>query len=229
MQIHYLQHVAFEGLGSMQSQLLNAGHTITSTALYKNEPLPEITKVDWLIVMGGPMGIYDYVQYPWLAVEKQFIQGCIKAGKKVLGICLGAQLIADILGAAVTKNPHREIGWFPIQLTGKAKALGLSNIFADAQPVFHWHGDTFAIPQGAIPLASSKACMNQGFIYKNNVLALQFHLETTLQSAKDLIEHCGDELDGSQYVQSSASILQDLDKFDSINNSMSALIEWMQK
>ena len=228
MNIHYLQHVPFEGLGSMQQQLQLAGHHIQSTQLYAGQALPEISEVDWLIVMGGPMGIYDENQYPWLVAEKQFIRACIDAGKLVLGVCLGAQLIADVLGAAVTANPHREIGWFPIQLTGKAKALGLNSVFTEEAEVFHWHGDTFAIPSGAINIASSEACLNQGFVYKSKVVGLQFHLETTEQSAGALISHCADELDGSRFVQSAEDMLRQPQRFDAINRMMAALLGWME-
>ena len=104
MHIHSLQHVPFEGLGSIEVELLRKGHHLSNTQLYKNEPLPAIDNVDWLIIMGGPMEIYDETEFPWLQQERDFIRQVIKAGKTVLGICLGARLIAAALGAKVYKT-----------------------------------------------------------------------------------------------------------------------------
>ena len=143
--------------------------------------------------MGGPMGVYDESVYPWLAEEKAFIKQIIAQNKPVLGICLGAQLIAEVLGAHVRKNDQREIGFFP--LTGDGK------IFPAEFMAFHWHGDTFGIPDGAVHLASSAACKNQAFIYRDKVLALQFHLETTDESLLSLYEHCQNEITGGPFIQ----------------------------
>ena len=123
MRVHYLQHVPFEGIGSMEPFLIDGGHRVSSTRLYLRATLPPIDAFDWLIVMGGPMGVGDEGRYKWLAREKAFIKAVVESGKIVLGICLGAQLIAEALGAAVTKNRCREIGWFPHQnRRGRPKA-----------------------------------------------------------------------------------------------------------
>ena len=116
MRIHHLQHVPFEGLGCMKPYFINKGHQLSSTHLYLNEPLPQLHDFDWLIVMGGPMGVSDELHYPWMSKEKSLIKSSIESGKIVLGICLGAQFIADALGSKVYKNSHREIGWFPINV-----------------------------------------------------------------------------------------------------------------
>ena len=224
MRVHHLQHVPFEGLSSIEPFLKERGHSLTSTHLYADQVLPLVRDIDWLIVMGGPMGIYDEKIYPWLSAEKRFIKEAIDAGKIVLGICLGAQLIADALGANVYKNKYREIGWFSISRTTENESTILSSSFPDQVEVFHWHGDTFDIPDGAIALASSKACKNQGFILHDRVVGLQFHLETTLASASALIENCGDELDDSDYVQTRDEILSDMQKFTSINSIMASVL-----
>lgn len=225
MRIHHLQHVAFEGLGSMEPFLKSKGHQLTATHLYNGEALPLVEDLDLLIVMGGPMGIYDDAQYPWLAGEKRFIKEVIEQGKKVLGICLGAQLIADVLGKKVYKNQHREIGWFKIIRNAALSNTVLKDVFPAELEVFHWHGDTFDIPDGAIHIASSEACQNQGFIYDNRVVALQFHLETTFESAIELIRNCRDELDGSRYVQTEDEMLGDSAWFLTLNHSMHDLLE----
>ena len=228
MRIHYLQHVPFEGLGTMESFFLRREHQLSSTHIYLGHSLPSTADFDWLIVMGGPMGVCDAIKFPWLTEEKAFIRKSIESGKIVLGICLGAQLIAAALGAGVFKNQYREIGWFPIERKLDAGDSNLADVFPETLEVFHWHGDTFEIPPGARLLASSEACRNQGFVLDGRVLGLQFHLETTAESAAALIQNCGAELDGSQYVQSATEMLSDASRFLKINGVMDSLLEKLE-
>ncbi len=223
MRILCLQHVPFEDLGRMQPLLSSRGHHIQSCPLYQGITPPAQETFDALVVMGGPMGIHDEDQYPWLSAEKIFLRQAIDAGKIILGICLGAQLIADVLGAEITRNPHREIGWFEIQSDPALTDTPWAKIFPNQAEVFHWHGDTFAIPEGAIPIASSVACAHQGFIHENRVIGLQFHLETTEATAQRLIQHCADELDGSAYVQSAQEMLSQPERFDRLIPMLTAL------
>jgi len=229
VKIHHLQHVPFEGLGSMEAVLKEKGHQLSSTHLYADQTLPSCDDFDWLIVMGGPMGVYDEEAYPWLKAEKKFIHDAMDSGKIVLGICLGAQLIADVLGAMVYKNADREIGWFDIKRSAEADGTILSKAIPEQVEVFHWHGDTFDIPEGAVLLAQSEACRNQGFIMADRVLGFQFHLETTLESAGSLIDNCADELDGSSYVQSKNEILSDPQRFLNINQVMFSVLEALER
>ena len=224
MRIHYLQHVAFEGLGSIEEWARDHGAEIGCSRLFANEPLPGLGSFDWLLVMGGPMNIYEEEIYPWLRQEKALIKEAITAGKVVLGVCLGAQLIADTLGAKVTRNRHREIGWFPLHAIHPAMA----DIIPAQALVMHWHGDTFALPPGAEPLAASEACQNQGFIYQGRVLGLQFHLETTPESLASLIAHSGDELTVAPFIQTPAEMLAQADRFTAINRMMAALLDYLQ-
>lgn len=224
MRIHSLQHVPFEDIGSMAQDFQVRGFRLNTTHWYLGDEAPDLTSFDALIVMGGPMGIYDEDQYPWLADEKMLIKNAIAAGKIVLGICLGAQLIADVLGGKVTRNPHKEIGWFPLQIIPAAAAHPIAKILAKYPEVFHWHGDTFAIPDGAVWLASSEACAHQAFSYKDRVLGFQFHLETTPASAQALITHCAADIDGSVYTQTAENILANPQKFAPINRAMSEVI-----
>jgi len=228
LNIHYLQHVPFEGLGSMDSWFRKGGHQLSSTPLYKNQALPDPDDLDWLVVMGGPMGVHDEFEHSWLKNEKRFIERAIKAGKIVLGVCLGAQLIADVLGARVFRNRHREIGWFPIQFSKHIEQSAFHNVFPSVVEAFHWHGDTFDIPESAILLASSEACAHQGFIVEDRILGFQFHLETTPEAAKALIENCGNELDGSRYVQGEAEILSEPGRFHPINQVMNAVLQRLE-
>ncbi len=225
MRIHLLQHVAFEGLGSIE-EWAKANHAAISTSrLFADDPLPRGDAFDWLVVMGGPMNIHEEESYPWLAGEKAFIKQAIRGGKVVLGVCLGAQLIADSLGAKVTRNLHKEIGWFPLtSVHGAMRA-----IIPSGAMVMHWHGDTFALPTGAELLASSEACANQGFIYQGRVVGLQFHLETTAESLASLIAHGSDDLSpAGPFIQTPSEMQSDPTRFPAINRMMAALLDHLR-
>lgn len=213
MRIHSLQHVPFEDIGSMAADFAARGYPVTTTHWYRGDAAPDLHSFDALIVMGGPMGIYDEAIYPWLSDEKILIKQAIDAGKIVLGICLGAQLIADVLGGKVTRNIHKEIGWLPLQIIPEASDHPVAQILAKHPDVFHWHGDTFAIPFGAVHIASTEGCLNQAYVFNDRVYGFQFHLETTLASATALIENCADDIDGTRYTQRAETILGDKQKF----------------
>jgi GMP synthase-like glutamine amidotransferase len=201
MKAHYLQHVPFEDPGYISEFFGENNIPFTGTKLFENNTFPDINTFDILIVMGGPMGIFDYEEFPWLKDEQDFIKKAISSDKKIIGICLGAQLIAYSLGADIYKNKYKEIGWFPLKKDFYLEDSFLKDIIPENFTAFHWHGDTFDLPEGAISIASSEACKNQGFIYNDKVFAFQFHLESTEKSIHLLIENCEDELDGSRYVQ----------------------------
>lgn len=227
MKIHYLQHVPFEGLGSIETWAGQQGAVVTSTRLFNDEPLPAPEDIDWLIVMGGPMNIYEEDKFPWLKREKVFIAEVIKRGSRVLGICLGAQLIADVLRGRITANAEKEIGWWPI-IPDPGLTPGLQEVFGQGLTVIHWHGDTFSLPAGAARLAQSEVCRNQGFVYQERVLALQFHLETTKESLEKLIANSADELvETSPYIQQPAEMLADESRFGVINEAMARLLNYM--
>jgi GMP synthase-like glutamine amidotransferase len=206
MRIHSLQHVSFENLANIRKWAEKKGWPVSRTLLSAKESFPGLDDFDWLVIMGGPMNIYEETQHPWLAAEKSFITEAIKAGKVVLGICLGAQLIADVLGGKVTQNLHKEIGWYPVELTAAGEKSAVFASFPAQFPAFHWHGDTFAIPPGAVHLARSAACANQAFSYQERVIGLQFHLESSLEAIQLLSENCGDELEPGRYMQSAAEM-----------------------
>lgn len=227
LKIHSFQHVPFEGLGSIAAWAQAAGHKVSTTKLYAGEQPPPADLIDWLVIMGGPMGTTDEESYPWLVREKNYIRRAIDQGKKVLGICLGAQLIAEVLGAAIYPNSQQEIGWFPVHSTPAAEYSPLINYLPDGLEVFHWHGDTFDIPAGAIHLMSSQACKNQAFIAKGRVLGFQFHLETTPESAAALVKNCADELKSGPFVQDVKAILREKIYFEHINQSMKAILEYL--
>lgn len=225
MNIHFLQHVPFEGLASIRGWIERGGHRVGCTRLYAGDGFPRLDSVDLVIVMGGPMGVYDTDQYPWLTAEKTFIRAAIDSEKKLLGICLGAQLIADVLGARIYPNGQKEIGWFPLTRSGDAEHTALGRMLPDRFDAFHWHGDTFDLPPGAVHLASSVVCRNQAYVIEDRILGLQFHLETTLESAHELIEHCGDELVDGPTIQAAEEMLARTDRFADLNSLMFALLD----
>jgi GMP synthase-like glutamine amidotransferase len=143
-----------------------------------------------LVLMGGPMSVNDTAEHAWIEPETQRVREAIDAGAAVLGVCLGAQLIARALGAAVYPMNHREIGWHPVEAVNNHQAFGLPRRFTP----LHWHGETFDLPDGATRLAGNEACTNQAFAVGRRVVGLQFHLETTPATAAALVEHCGHEI-----------------------------------
>jgi GMP synthase (glutamine-hydrolysing) len=173
-----LQHVAHEILGILDPLLRDAGFRIRYVNFGRQpDEQPDMDRYHGLIVLGGPMNCDQSSRYPHLDTEVSLIQRAIADGKPVLGICLGAQLIARALGARVYRNPVREIGWYPLMPTAEGRNDPLFRHLGPGQPIFQWHGDTFDVPEHAVRLASSPDCANQAFRYADNVYALQFHLE----------------------------------------------------
>src|ERR1700722_2555618 len=175
MNLRVLQHAAFEGPGEIAAWAARHGHPVGVHHLYRGDPLPLPDVFDLLVVMGGEMNVYQYRDWPWLRPERELIQSALAQGKRVAGICLGAQLIADALGARVFQNAEHELGWLPITWMDGARAAfpGLPA----ASNVLHWHGDTFELPASTTLLAASQGCPEQGFLIKNQCLGLQFHME----------------------------------------------------
>ncbi len=206
MRVQIFTHVPFEGPGYILKWVRDKGFDVNFTQFFKADVPPSVNDFDFLVIMGGPMGVYDPI--PWFEEEERIIREAIDSGKKVLGVCLGAQLIAKALGARVYKNTFKEIGWFDVRLSKVALSSDYFNGLGPVIKPFHWHGDTFDIPGGFTPVGSSEATKNQGFFGKN-VLALQFHLEVTAESLKDLIENGKSELIPDKFVMTDGLINKD--------------------
>lgn len=235
MRVHWLQHVPFEGLGSIADWMEQRGHELTCTRVWESTDFPDIYDVDWLIVMGGPMGVYDEAEYPWLIREKAYIKEIIPEGilgkrRPVLGICLGAQLIADVLRTHVHRNDVPEIGWGAVKADPTVKTFSALTGLAGEFDAFHWHFDSFGIPPEATHIFSSDDCKNQGFVYDERVVGLQFHLETRREDAERLIEHGGDDLAAADIDKSTAKAwLEDEQRFDAMNTRMAKLLEGLER
>lgn len=228
MRIHALQHVAFEGLAQIEAWARTKGHPVTTTRFHEDGTLPEQADFDWLVIMGGPMNIYEEDPYPWLVREKRFVREAVDVGKTVLGICLGAQLLADVLGGKVFRNPVKEIGWHPVEITESGAESGLFGFLPKRLTAFHWHGDTFHLPPGAVRTATSVGCPNQAFLFGDRVVGLQFHLESTPESIEAILANCADELVKGPYIQDAAAIRAGMGHVSGTNAAMTGILDRLE-
>ena len=235
LRVHYFQHIAGEGFGSCYS-FLKAHHAkITATEFFalpvdlplEIEALPRVEDVDLLLIMGGHISVNDEANYPWLKIEKRWIRRYLAAGKPAIGLCLGGQLIANALGAAVSHNRYQELGWTTVQR--------VANLPVDSFPlpekinVLQWHSETFEIPKGAVHLAENIACRNQMYQIGKNVLGFQFHPEITPQALELLLDD-EDKLSifEGDYVQPVKELqYSDVNKFEPGNQLLNQAIEYV--
>ena len=182
--IYVLQHHPVENLGTIAEALENAALAWQYVRVFDGHLVPHDMKgAGGLIVMGGPMAVYQAERFPNIKEELALIQDAIKANRPVLGVCLGAQIVAAALEAKVAKNPAgKEIAWYPVNLTAESRNDRLFAGIAETITPFHWHGDIFELPRGAVSLANSEKTPCQAFRYGDKVYALQFHLEVTRDS-----------------------------------------------
>lgn len=206
MKVHVLQHASFEGLGNMEAWLRARDAQISYSRLYESYTLAtiaDLTDLDLLIALGGPMSVNDEAIFPWLRPEKQLISKAIERDIAVLGVCLGAQLIAAAQGARVYAAREKEIGWHSISGTQHETSAFR---FPAESDVFHWHGETFDLPARSVHLARSASCANQAFQIGSRVIGLQFHMEVTRAGVGSMLDHGAAEITGGKYVQSEREI-----------------------
>ncbi len=226
-QAHVLLHVPFEQPGIIKTWLDKKGIAVGFVELFNGDPLPSVDKTEILFVMGGPMSANDDLLFPWLTEEKRFIREVCTAGKPMLGICLGAQLIAAAFGADVHPNNYREIGWYPVSSLPNDESCFC---FPETFTAFHWHGETFDLPAKAKLLACSALCRNQAFQIGRKTIGLQFHLEMTPEMIKVMIDKCGKDLLNEKGIMSATEIVcTSKSVFRETNKLMEELLNWITK
>ncbi len=198
MHIHFIQHMPFEHPASIANWAKANNHITSYTKVFEDAAFPSTDTFDMLVIMGGVMGVYEENEYGWMPAAKAFIKKSIEAKKKVLGVCLGAQFIAEALGAKVFPHTIKEIGWLPVE---KVTPHKLTAKLPQTFTTFHWHGDTFTLPVNAVHLFKTEACTQQGFIYNDHVAGLQFHMEVQEDLLNGMTEHERAELIKADYVQ----------------------------
>ena len=220
------RHAPIEGPGYFAIFLENNRIPWQLIAVDAGDPIPaHAADFSGLCFMGGPMSVNDEAEFAWLAAEKRFIAEVVALGRPVLGICLGAQLIASAHGARVYRNTEKEIGWFDVHAcTGTEDAFD----FPPTTTVLHWHGETFELPPGARLLASSAACRHQAFQLGERAIGLQFHLEMTPASLDAIIDNCRGELVPARWIQDEATILgRSGAHFAATHALMDGLLDWL--
>jgi GMP synthase (glutamine-hydrolysing) len=228
MKIHCIRHEPFEGLACIEDWISRNNHELSCTYTYLQQSFPTECSFDLLIIMGGTASIYKSLQDSWYLEEKQFLENCIDQKKKMLGICLGSQILASILGSNIYPGKAKEIGWFPVAFNKENN--NELQFLPDSIDTFHWHGDTFDIPKGAVRLASSELTPNQGFVYNNHVFALQFHPEMTKTSLKKIIRAAGGELaEKGEFIQTADQILSRWDLLETNNSLIFEILDKLAK
>ena len=195
MTVQIIKHIDIEGPGTIGEFLDDAGISYNVIDVFNEAPLPNsLSNISAVIVLGGPMNVYEEDEYPFLKKENEFLKEVIEDGLPTLGLCLGAQLIVKATGALVKKNSQKEIGWFSVSVTGDGLDDPLLQGFQEEFDVFQWHGDTFDIPEGAVRLAESELCPNQAYRVGDNIYGLQFHVEVTDEMIYQWLDAYRDEV-----------------------------------
>lgn len=230
MKIHALINDSFVDLGTIKGWAKKREHTITTTAVYRNENFPKVHDLDMLIILGGYMGAYEEEKYPWLKYEKAFIKKVIKSGKVVLGICLGAQIIAEVIGGKVFPHKHQEIGWWQVNFKKEIENIPFFKNLPQKIKVFQYHGDTYELPNEAICLAENKACKNQMFIYNDRVVGLQFHPEFNEKKLKEIASFYDEnKIKSGKFVQKPEEFLGKIQNHKATNKFLYKLLDNMEE
>lgn len=225
MHIHYFQHNHFEDLDYIGDWAKSNNFTTSFTRFDLNPELPSLQDFDWLVIMGGAMGVYDSDQYSWINKEIQFIKEAIHTGKIVIGICLGSQMIASALGARVYKNSEPEMGFWPLQFSREAKKDTVFRHFPPELDIMHFHFDTFELPKGAVNMAQSTITPVQAFRYGNNVFAFQFHPELTESGTPVFIRELAPEIVPGVLVQNPEQMTESITSCEHNNEILSKVLD----
>ncbi|MBX7058579.1 MAG: hypothetical protein K1X75_10985 [Leptospirales bacterium] len=227
MRLRIFQHVPFESAAMIGDWAEARGVEVLVTRLFAGERPPGHADADLLAVMGGPMGVYDEGRHPWLIMEKMALQQWLDAKRGILGVCLGAQLLAEALGARVEKNREAEIGWRPVIFSDRARQHPAFGHFPYNPMVLHWHGDVFSLPPGALHLASTDLTPNQAFL-QGRALGLQFHLEMDQDAVERIIAACAEDLRPGPFVQSVQQLQSGVQAYaESCRTLLYPVLDWL--
>jgi GMP synthase (glutamine-hydrolysing) len=227
MRIHYLVHAPTEERTVIQDWANSRKYAIKGTRSYAGEPLPSLSEFDFLIIKGGPQSLRELEKFPYLQKEIELVQQAIEQKKHVLGICLGAQIIGEALGAKTVKSPHTEIGVYPIEATAVAADDPLFSNFPSSFDAMHWHYDMASIAPGCVLLAKSAGCPHQAFRYQDHVYALQFHLELTKPLITRMVQNFQKDFPEGEFTKKPTEILTA--DFSTINDRMYLALDHLVK
>lgn len=226
MKILSISHASFERLGHIETWAHKKNHIIRKVNPYRGETLPKVNDFDFIIIMGGPQSMLRMKDAPYLADEIEFIKQALKLNKPILGVCLGAQLIAEALGAKTERSPHQEVGMYLIELLDAAKDDPVFQQFPHKFEVMHWHYDMPGLPEGAVLLAKSEGCPHQAFRYGDRVYGLQFHFEMTENLLNVMVEnYIADLIQKSEYIRPVREILET--DCSEINLKLESILEYL--
>jgi len=231
MRVHVIRHVPFEGPGLIAEWAARRKHRLTES-IALTEEFPRFDEVELVVVMGGPMAADDRDTSPWLAAERRYLTRAVSQGTSVLGVCLGAQILAEVAGGHIRRNDQPEIGWFPVHAPSAGASDPVFKAFPDGLVVGHWHSDTFDLPPGAHAALSSEATPNQAFTLQGGrLVGLQFHLEWTSETLELLVAECGSELaGGGRYVTTPEELLAEAqERIPACRDALFDLLDSMQR
>lgn len=223
--LHLIRHDDFQLPGSITTWAAARGWRVREIRFFEMQAPQVMGKSDLLVIMGGVMSANDDARFPWLPLEKRWISERIASGARVLGICLGAQILANILGGRVYRSPHREIGWFPVARIDGVDGGPFADAIPEAHESFLWHSETFDLPPGAVRLARSEGCANQAFAWGKHVLAVQFHPEMVAEGARAIVAESGHEIIPGPFVQPAAEFLAGPERYHALARVMHALLD----
>jgi GMP synthase-like glutamine amidotransferase len=231
MRLHLLHHDPVDFSRTNISRWAEKkGYSLAHTYLCNNEALPAMEDFDWLIIMGGSQHAWEEDVHPWLPAEKKFIARVLEGNKIMLGLCFGAQLLAETLGAEVFVNSYNEIGWYEVTLTPEGQQSYLFQNVPEQFTTFHWHADHFSLPHGCTRLAYSEATENQAYIsQKRPIAGIQFHPEYPLETVKYFLREFGDEMLMGPYVAGKQKILSQTDQTPETYALMAAILDNMDR
>ncbi|GAB3790739.1 type 1 glutamine amidotransferase [Virgibacillus kimchii] len=228
MRIHALINYSIADLGMIDDWAKENNYTITTTKVYESSNFPNLHEFDLLIVLGGVAGSYEEEKYPWLKNEKNFIKEAINRNKAILGICLGAQLIAEVLGGKVYPHTYNEIGWWPIRFYKEVEDVPLFSGLKRELYFFQYHGDVFELPEdvkGIVPLAENDATKNQAYVYKDRVVGLQFHPEFNEEKLEEIVSIFENEIRPGPYTQMPKDFLGQIECVEEARKFLYSLLD----